>query len=86
MDRAWWRSAAATWGSAAWLVLQQFGVPSAPRSAVSHRIVHVQEAEDLITAQERLPDGRILTVPLAASNGWNRQDSVEITSIRVNLN
>ncbi len=86
MDRAWWRAAAATWGSAAWLVLQQFGIPSAPRNAREHRIVRVQEAGDSLDAMERLPDGRILTVSMALGGDRNRQGNVESPTIGTSLN
>lgn len=64
MMRRGWRAAAATWGGAAWLVLQQFGVPAAPRVTREQRIVQVEEASRVLETLERLPDGRILTVPL----------------------
>ena len=86
MDRARWRSAAATWGSAAWLVLQQFGVPAAPRTAREYRIVRVQEAGDSLEAMERLPDGRILTVPLAPGGDRNRQAEMASPSVHASLN
>jgi hypothetical protein len=69
-----WRAAAATWGSAAWLVLRQFGVPSAPRAERTFDIVRVQEANETLAASERLPDGRILTMPLPRGGG-HRQDA-----------
>lgn len=64
MMRRGWRAAAATWGGAAWLVLQQFGVPAAARATREQRIVQVEEASRALEGLERLPDGRILTVPL----------------------
>lgn len=72
--RGRWRAAAATWGGAAWLVLRQFGVPSAPRAERTFDIVRVQEADEIRSAAERLPDGRILTMPLPRSGG-HRQDA-----------
>jgi hypothetical protein len=74
MERSKWRAAAATWGSAAWLVLQQFGVPAAPRLGRTHEIVRVQEAGRALGALERLPDGRILTVPIAEAADRGCQD------------
>lgn len=74
MDRSRWRAAAATWGSAAWLVLRQFGVPAASRPARTFDIVRVQEAGETLAASERLLDGRILTVP-APDGGGPRQDA-----------
>ncbi len=74
MMRYRWRAAAATWGSAAWLVLRQFGVPGASRPERRHDIVRVQEAGEIMTAVERLPDGRILTMPLPPGGG-HRQDA-----------
>jgi hypothetical protein len=74
MGRSRWRAAAATWGSAAWLVLRQFGVPAASRPERTYDIVRVQEAGESLTASERLPDGRILTVPVPAC-GEPRQDA-----------
>lgn len=80
------RSAAATWGSAAWLVLQQFGIPAAPRVSREHRIVRVQEAGDTLAAMERLPDGRVLTVSIAARRHRNRQDEPISSSIVMSPN
>ena len=59
-----WRTSAATWGGAAWLVLQQFGVPAASAVLQETAIVRVDEAERTLGAGERLQDGRILTVPM----------------------
>jgi hypothetical protein len=74
MDRSRWRSAVATWGGAAWLVLQQFGVPAASRRLAREReVVLVQEASRALEAMERLPDGRVLTVPLAIGAEPDRQ-------------
>jgi hypothetical protein len=86
MERSWWRAAAATWGSAAWLVLQQFGVPAAGRVGRDHRIVRVQEAGRALDALERLPDGRILTIPVADVADRSRQDSPVDPSIRFSAN
>ena len=79
-----WRAAAATWGSAAWLVLRQFGVPAASRPERTYTIVRIQEADETVAAAERLPDGRILTMPLPRGGG-HRQD-VPDTSIRFGPN
>jgi hypothetical protein len=79
-----WRAAAATWGSAAWLVLRQFGVPAASRPERTFDIVRVQEAEETLAASERLPDGRILTMPLPLGGG-HRQDAPD-ASIRFSQN
>lgn len=84
MDRSRWRAAAATWGSAAWLVLRQFGVPGASRPERTYDIVRVQEAGDTLAASEQLPDGRILTVP-APLGGGPRQDAPD-ASIRFSPN
>jgi hypothetical protein len=84
MDRSRWRAAAATWGSAAWLVLRQFGVPSASRPERTYDIVRVQEAGDTLSASERLPDGRILTVP-SPLRDVPRQDAPD-ASIRFSPN
>ncbi len=75
--RTRWRAAAATWGGAAWLVLRQFGVPSAPRVERTFDIVRVQEADESLAASERLPDGRILTLPLPRGGG-QRQDAPDV--------
>lgn len=69
-----WRATAATWGSAAWLVLRQFGVPGASRPERTYDIVRIQEADEIVAASERLPDGRILTMPLPIGGG-QRQDA-----------
>lgn len=82
--RTRWRAAAATWGSAAWLVLRQFGVPAASRPERTYNIVRIQEADETMAAAERLPDGRILTMPLP-QDGGQRQD-VPDRSIRFDLN
>ena len=74
MERSRWRATAATWGSAAWLVLRQFGVPAARRPERTYDIVRVQEAGESLAASERLPDGRILTVPVPLGGG-PRQDA-----------
>lgn len=79
-----WRAAAATWGSAAWLVLRQFGVPSASRPERTYDIVRIQEADETVAAAEQLPDGRILTMPLPRGGG-HRQD-VPDASIRFEPN
>lgn len=52
-----WRSSAATWAGAAWFVLQQFGVPTAPSAGRDPRIVRVEEAGTAASDMERLPDG-----------------------------
>lgn len=79
-----WRAAAATWGSAAWLVLRQFGVPSASRPERTYDIVRIQEADETLAAAEQLPDGRILTMP-AAPRQRHRQDAPD-ASIRFEPN
>ena len=80
-----WRNSAATWGGAAWLVLQQFGVPAASAAMRETRIVRVQEADRSLDAAERLPDGRILTVPVERSIRHG-QDGREISAIHLNVN
>ncbi len=70
-----WRTSAATWGGAAWLVLQQFGVPAASIAMRESAIVRVEDAEQLLEASERLHDGRILTVPM--DDHRHRQDGRE---------
>lgn len=81
-----WRANAATWAGAAWLVLQQFGVPT-PSSAVrDSRIVRIQEAGATIDQLERLPDGRILTVPVDIGRIRNGQDGREESSARISWN
>ena len=80
-----WRSAAATWGSAAWLVLQQFGVQAPGRPEREHTIVRVQEAGRAIGAMERLPDGRILTVPMEPRGDRSGEDETQ-ASIRFSPN
>lgn len=74
IERRGWRAAAATWGGAAWLVLRQFGVPAASRPERTYDIVRVQEAGEARDAMERLPDGRILTVPMEPGGDRSRQD------------
>jgi hypothetical protein len=73
MELGRWRARAAVWGSAAWLVLRQFGVPAASRPARSFDIVRVQEAGEAWDAAERLPDGRILTVSTPEHDDRHRQ-------------
>ncbi len=65
MDRLSWRTIVATWSGAAWLVLRQFGVLAASqRDARQHEIQLVEESGAGATSRERLPDGRMLTLPL----------------------
>jgi hypothetical protein len=83
--RGHWRASAATWGGAAWLVVQQFGV-SAPSSVVrDSRIVRVQEAGRSLDAAERLMDGRILTIPVEVDNR-DGQDGREVSVFQVSRN
>jgi hypothetical protein len=80
-----WRTSAATWGGAAWLVLQQFGVPAASAAMPETSIVRVEQAERLLGAGERLQDGRILTVPMEYGPRY-RQDGLETSFARVSPN
>jgi hypothetical protein len=80
-----WRTSAATWGGAAWLILQQFGVPGEPASVRETRIVRVEDAERSIEASETLRDGRILTMPLEV-RPRHRQDGRVADSFGVSPN
>lgn len=59
-----WRAVVATWGGAAWLVLQQFGVATASAGERETRIVRIEKAGTTLQDRERLPSGEILTIPV----------------------
>lgn len=61
---AGWRGAVATWSAAAWMVMQQFGVPAASVAATETRIVRSEDITRSLTERETLPDGRIITIPV----------------------
>jgi len=82
-----WRTSAATWAGAAWLVLQQFGVPAASSAGRDSRIVRVEDAATTLEQMERLPDGRILTVPVDLERIGSGQDGGrEESSVRFGWN
>lgn len=70
-----WRSVAATWGGAAFLLLRQFGMPAPAGVLPETRIVRVSEESEQLAASERTPDGRILTLPVEQRSERSRQDS-----------
>lgn len=76
----------ATWAGAAWLVLQQFGIPLATQSARDNRIVRVEEATHLLHEAETLPDGRILTLSIDHPVESRRQDVRGAAEITMNPN
>ncbi|CAN5315070.1 MAG: hypothetical protein H0U38_10480 [Chloroflexia bacterium] len=59
-----WRGAIATWSAAAWMVMQQFGVPAPSRVASGSRVVWIQDITSLLEERESLADGRVITIPV----------------------
>lgn len=71
-----WRGMVATWSTAAWLVMQQFGIPSASTATRETRIVRTEDMTRSLVDRELLPDGRILTIPIdEVGNGDDRNRS-----------
>lgn len=68
MAQRGWRGAVATWSAAAWMVMQQFAVPTATPSFSEGRIVWSEDISKSLADRETLPDGRIVTMPVEHGN------------------
>lgn len=86
MVRSILRVNTATWAGAAWMVLQQFGIPVSTQTTRDDRIVRMEEATDLLHEAETLPDGRILTLSIDQPVGQKRQDTREVPGFNMSPN
>lgn len=76
----------ATWAGAAWMVLQQFGIPVSTQPTRDDRIVRMEEAADLLREVETLPDGRVLTLSIDQPVGQKRQDTRDVPGFNMSPN